>query len=245
MGNHPARILVVEDEESMAEGLRLNLCEEGYRVKLAKDGKEAEKLFSEVDFDLVLLDIMLPYLDGFEVAQRIRSRAAQIPILFLTAVADHESLIQGLSLGGDDYLTKPFHLDELLLRVKGMLRRESWYRDSGRRPVFAFGVNRVDFNDMSCRHGERSFVLTDREAAVLRYFIEERGRIVSRSELLEQVWRVDPTTDTRTVDNFVARLRKFFESSPARPVHFLSSRGLGYRFVAPDLRILPSPGIPP
>jgi DNA-binding response OmpR family regulator len=232
-----SRILVVEDEESMAQGLLLNLEAEGYVVDLAKTGRQAVERFQVATFDLVILDIMLPHMDGFEVAEAIRKVTPVLPILFLTALSGHESLIRGLSVGGDDYLTKPFHLDELLLRVNGMLRRGSLYRSSGRTPIFSFGGTRIDFNTLSVRAGDRNFVLTDREAEVLRYLIDARGRTVSRAELLEHVWGLDPKLDTRTIDNFVVRLRKYMERSPARPRHFLTVRGIGYRFEAADLRV--------
>ncbi|HUX20900.1 MAG TPA: response regulator transcription factor [Spirochaetia bacterium] len=240
MTPHPEaarRILLVEDEESMAEGLLLNLKAEGYVVDLARTGRHAVERFQEATFDLVILDIMLPYMNGFEVAETIRRATPLLPILFLTALSGHESLIRGLSLGGDDYLTKPFHLDELLLRVKGMLRRGSLYRSSGRTPIFLFGGNRIDLNTLSVHAGDRSYVLTDREAEVLRYLVDSRGRTVSRAELLEHVWGLDPKLDTRTIDNFVVRLRKYMERSPARPRHFLTVRGVGYRFEAADLRV--------
>jgi two-component system, OmpR family, alkaline phosphatase synthesis response regulator PhoP len=225
-------ILVVEDEDSMAQGLIFNLQQEGYRVTLAKDGTQAIDVYRRGLFDLVILDVMLPYYDGFEVARRIKAATPQLPILFLTAVAGQESKIQGLKLGADDYLTKPFHLEELLLRVRGMLKRKQWYaRDELYEGTLSFGTNSVDFETLSARNGERSFVLTSHEARLLKYLWRRETRIVSRGELLQAVWNEEGAIDTRTVDNFIMRLRKYFERNPSKPIYFLSVRGAGYRFM--------------
>lgn len=234
-----SKILVVEDEESLAVGLEYNLTAEGYEVTLARDGKEALKLFEKFDFDLVILDLMLPYYDGFEVAQRIREQSLQIPILILTARAAADDRVRGLEIGADDYITKPFHLKELLLRVKHALRRKRWYRTViQERPIFKFGDNEVNFADLSCRAGERTFKLTQHEAEVLKYLVDHQGKIVSRQELLKQVWKMSGDVETRTIDNFIARLRKYFEPTPSRPIFIKSVRSAGYVFVNP---VLPSP----
>lgn len=225
-------VLVVEDEESMAEGLVFNLKEEGYRVTLAKDGAEALEIYRRDNFDLVVLDVMLPYHDGFEVARVIKAALPQLPVLFLTAVAGQEAKIRGLELGADDYLTKPFHLEELLVRVRGMLTRGRWYaREELYQGDLSFGTNTVDFSTLSAQNGRRSFALTSHEARLLKYLWRQKGRIVSRPELLQAVWNEEGATDTRTVDNFIMRLRKYFEPHPAKPIYFLSVRGAGYRFV--------------
>lgn len=230
-------ILVVEDEESMAEGLRINLEAEGYRVTVAVDGRQAQELISGGEYDLLILDIMLPFINGFDIASSLRARGAKTPILFLTALFEHESLIQGLGAGGDDFMTKPLHLDELLLRVQGMLRRKSWYRGSEHTAPHRFGPNRVDFETLAASSSFGDFQLTRREAELLKYLIEERGRTVNRSELLERVWNLDTGVNTRTVDNFIMRLRKYFEIDPSRPVYFISVRGAGYRFESTDLSV--------
>lgn len=225
-------ILVVEDEDSMAQGLVFNLQEEGYRVTLARDGAEALDSYRRATFDLVILDVMLPYHDGFEVARIMKAASPQLPILFLTAIAGQEAKIRGLTIGAEDYLTKPFHLAELLLRVRGMVKRKRWYtRDELLEGSLTFGANSVDFETLSARNGDRRFTLTAHEARLLKYLWRQKGRILSRSELLQAVWKEEGATDTRTVDNFIMRLRKYFEPHPSRPVYFLSVRGAGYRFV--------------
>jgi two-component system alkaline phosphatase synthesis response regulator PhoP len=224
-------ILLVEDEDSLAIGLEFNLTEEGYRVRRARNGKEALEMIDKSDFDLIILDIMLPYLDGFEVALKVREKYPQMPILMLTARIAAEHRIRGLEVGADDYITKPFHLQELLLRVRGMLRRKQWYKESSMKtPVFKFGTNRVDFERLTCETGRGEIHLTAHEAMLLRYFVENKDRPITRKELLEKIWQIQTELDTRTVDNFVMRLRKYFEKDPAHPVFFKSIRGVGYLF---------------
>ena len=226
-----SRILLVEDEETLALGLEYNLIEEGYIVKWAENGKEAVEFYESEKFDLVILDIMLPYLDGFEIAERIRSSDPQMPILMLTAKAESADRIKGLETGADDYLTKPFHLDELLLRVKGMLKRKSWYKNASKKqPNYKFGNNEINFENLNCRHGGNELRLTPQEAVLLKYLVEKKGEIVTRKELLENVWHLNPEIETRTVDIFIVRLRKYFEEDPSNPVYFKSIRGAGYIF---------------
>lgn len=226
-----SRILLVEDEETLAVGLEYNLTEEGYHVRWAKNGREAVELFEQETFDLIILDIMLPYLNGFEVAEAVRKKDIQMPILMLTAKTESEDRVKGLEKGADDYLTKPFHLQELLLRVKGMLKRKSWYNEaSEKQPVYNFGLNEINFETLTCFHGDDKFRITPHEAMVLKYLIERKGEIVTRKELLENVWHLNPDIETRTVDIFIARLRKYFEPDPVKPVFFKSIRGIGYSF---------------
>ena len=226
-----SKILLVEDEESLAKGLEFNLRAEGFRVDWVSDGRKAMEAFTPGAYSLIILDIMLPYLDGFEVAEQIRKKDARVPILILTARSDTHDRIRGLELGADDYLVKPFHLQELLLRVKGMLKRSQWYGSQQAVPaVYRFGDNQVNFENLQCRAGKRQFQLTAREAFLLKYLIENKGRAVSRKELLEKVWDMGSGVETRTVDNFIARLRKYFEPDPARPKYFKSIRGVGYLF---------------
>ncbi len=224
-------ILLVEDEESLAVGLQFNLEEEGFSVVRARDGKQAIEIFPTQQFDLIILDIMLPYFDGFQVAEKIRETSPQIPILMLTARAKVEDRIRGLEIGADDYMVKPFHLDELLARVKGMLRRKAWYRKSiNAQPIFSFGDNTINFETLECVTGKKSFKLTPHEAMVIKYFIEREGKIVSRKELLEDVWNITGDVETRTVDNFIVRLRKYFEPNPKEPIYIKSVRSAGYVF---------------
>lgn len=225
------KILLVEDEESLAIGLEYNLREEGYTVTIAKDGKEAIDFFENEEFDMIVLDIMLPHYDGFEVAENVRAKSPQIPILMLTARTGLDDKIKGLEIGADDYLTKPFHLNELLLRIKGMLKRKNWYKSiTSETPIFQFGNNEVNFDNLMCKTITGELQLTQIEAMVLKYLIDNSGKIVSRQELLDKVWNVNPEVETRTVDNFIARLRKYFEEDPSNPVFIKSVRGAGYLF---------------
>ncbi len=226
------RILVVEDEKHLAEGLLYNLRSEGYDAGLARDGQEALDLFEQGPWNLILLDLMLPRVDGFEVARRIREADPRIPILMLTARAAEEDRVKGLECGADDYLTKPFHLQELLLRVQGMLKRSSWYRTvPGQGAVYRFGADCwVDFSKRRAAGpaGERD--LTDKEFRVLRYLVERQPDLVSRDEMLQQIWGYSPGVETRTLDSFIHRLRTYLEKDPSSPEHILSVRGRGYRF---------------
>jgi len=227
-----SKILLVEDEESLAVGLEFNLSEEGYDVTIARDGKEALRLFHQNDYDLIILDIMLPFHDGFQVARQIRETSLQIPILMLTARTAAKDIVEGLEIGADDYITKPFHLKELLLRVKRMLRRKKWYRPViSEQPIYQFGNNEINFENLNGKSGDRQFRLTKREAMVLKYLIDHQGTIVSREELLENVWGLSSAIETRTVDNFIARLRKYFEPNPSQPIYIRSVRSAGYMFV--------------
>ncbi|HDQ45946.1 MAG TPA: response regulator transcription factor [bacterium] len=226
-----SRILLVEDEESLAVGLEYNLTSEGYEVTRAGDGRQALEILKKQTFDLIVLDVMLPYNDGFEVAEIIREDSPQLPILMLTARTASRDRIHGLEAGADDYLTKPFHLKELLLRIQGMLKRSQWYQELSREnPVFRFGKNEVNFENLICTNGRQKFRLTAHEAIILKYLIHHKGKIVSRKELLEKVWNVRSDVETRTIDNFIARLRKYFEPVPKKPIYFKSVRAAGYLF---------------
>jgi two-component system alkaline phosphatase synthesis response regulator PhoP len=226
-----SKILLVEDEESLAIGLEYNLSAEGYRVTWVADGREALKKFKAAEFDLVILDIMLPYVDGFEVAEKIRSRDPQMPVLMLTARTGIKDRVKGLEIGADDYMVKPFHLEELLLRIKGMLKRKRWYSSSvDSMPHFKFGNNQINFENLTCQCGEMEVQLTAREAILLKYLIDHEGKVLSRKELLEEVWNINSEIETRTVDNFIVRLRKYFEADPENPVFIRSVRGVGYIF---------------
>ncbi|OQX95635.1 DNA-binding response regulator [candidate division KSB1 bacterium 4572_119] len=226
-----SKILLVEDEETLAVGLEYNLTEEGYHVVWAQDGRKALQLFKTAEFDLIILDIMLPYFDGFEVARQIRKNSPEIPILMLTARSHINDKVQGLAMGADDYMTKPFHLQELLLRVKGMLKRKMWYKQvSTDQPVYVFGENEINFENFQATAKGQAFQLTAHEAMVLKYLIQNKGKIVSRKELLEEVWNISSEIETRTVDNFIVRLRKYFEPDPAKPIYIKSVRSAGYMF---------------
>jgi len=227
-----SKILLVEDEETLAEGLLFNLSEEGYSVVWVKDGKKALDQFDSQPYDLIILDIMLPYIDGFEVAKYVREKSPMIPILMLTARTAVHDRVRGLEIGADDYLTKPFHLQELLARVKGILRRKSWYQSAVESTsTYQFGENEINFADFSCKSENKKFRLTQQEAMVMKYLIQKKDKIVSREELLEKVWNISSEIETRTVDNFIARLRKYFEPDTKKPVYIKSIRSAGYMFV--------------
>jgi DNA-binding response OmpR family regulator len=231
MNEERIKLLLVEDEESLATGLVYNFTEEGYTVDWVKDGKEALEKFEKGNYDVIVLDIMLPYLNGYEVAGKIRDIDPKMPILMLTARTSEKDVIKGLETGADDYITKPFNLDELLLRIKGMLKRKAWYKDvTEKNPRFKFGGFEVDFENMTYTNENKSYQLTQKEAMVLKYLVGHIGKIVSREELLKNVWEINPEIETRTVDIFISRLRKHFEKDPSQPRFIKSVRGAGYIF---------------
>lgn len=225
------KILLVEDEETLAIGLEYNLTEEGYEVDWVADGKKAISNLRKSKYDLIVLDVMLPYFDGFEVAEKVREKFPQMPILFLTARTGIKDKIRGLEIGADDYLTKPFHLKELLLRVKGMLKRQTWYKEERENlKSFRFGDNEINFENLTCQTGTKEIQMTSHEVNLMKYFIDNKGIVLSREELLKNVWKIDSSIETRTVDNFIARLRKYFEPDPDKPIYIKSVRGAGYIF---------------
>ncbi len=232
MDQAPAHILVVEDEEHLAEGIRENLELEGHRVTVVGDGRSALERMRERGLDLVLLDVMLPGLDGFTVCEMAREEGIDSPVLFLTARGGADDRIRGLEAGGDDYLTKPFQLRELLLRVAAILRRRKWYGalpESGAR--LTFGGNEVDFRNYRGRSWDgQDQALTQKEAMILKALAEREGEVVGREEILEKVWGYDVFPSTRTIDNMIVRLRRRFERDPERPAHFHTIRGVGYQF---------------
>lgn len=229
-----SRILVVEDEDHLSEGLRFNLEAESHEVEIARDGRAAVAALEAADprFDLVLLDLMLPEMGGLEVARRTRAAGNYVPILILTAKDDTQELVRGLEEGADDYLTKPFRLDELLARVRGLLRRRRWdgvtAPSDAQRPV-AIGEVTVHFDRFELETPGGVVNLTTRETALLRALVEREGQVITRGELLETVWGLRPETRTRVVDSFVVRLRRYIEPDPSHPRHILSVRGHGYR----------------
>jgi DNA-binding response OmpR family regulator len=229
------RLLVVEDEDHLASALKLNFELEGYSVEVARTVHEAGAiLLGSASFDAIILDAMLPDGDGFELCRRLRDAENLTPILMLTARATADDRIQGLDAGADDYLPKPFELEELLARVRSMLRRRRWdgrTAEPGSGRVLEFGRARVDFDTHEVTVEGRAVKLTTLELDLLRYFAQNAGRVLGREELLEQVWKLHNYPNTRTVDNFIVRLRKHFEPDPEKPVHFVSHRGSGYKFI--------------
>ena len=229
--NEVKKILVVEDEAHLAKGLQFNLEREGYKVSLVDNGESAIDLLGAQPFDLMILDIMLPKLNGLEVARRVRKTDLRFPILMLSAKSSDEDRELGLAAGADDYLTKPFHLPELLLRVKGILRRWEWYKEPVHdHEIFHFGDMWINFVNGRAKGSSGEFYLTAKEALLMRLLVVQKDSIVSREELLEKVWGYDPQTETRTIDNFVARLRKYFEKKPQSPRYIITHREKGYEF---------------
>jgi DNA-binding response OmpR family regulator len=225
------KILLVEDEKHLAKGLSYNLKKEGYQVTVAEDGLAALDCLREDNFDMMILDLMLPKLGGMEVIKKVRETNIRFPVLMLTAKTTDEDRTLGIEAGADDYITKPFHLPELLLRVKGILRRRDWYEE----PVckleyYEFGNMWVDFNTGKAKGCGEEFYLTSKEVLVMNLLIVNRGKVVSREELLEKVWGYSPNTETRTVDNFISRLRKYFEKNPQKPRYIITVREKGYQF---------------
>lgn len=222
------RILIVEDEESLRTTLALNLELEGYDVVAREDGKELIELLQGQHFDLVLLDVMLPDVDGFTLCQQIRVNHHRLPILMLTAKNQSEDRITGLRKGADDYLTKPFHLEELLLRIKNLLKRTGY--EAEEIDTYSFGPNKINFKSFEARTMKGEITLTKKEAMLLKLLIEQKGQVVSRQDILQMVWGYDVFPSTRTIDNFILNFRKHFEPDPRHPKYFHSIRGIGYKF---------------
>jgi len=240
-----SQILVVEDEAHLAEGLRFNLEQEGYSVQVVGNGEEALDLLSKhkEEFDALVLDVMLPGKDGFTVARTLRETKNYIPLLMLTARSRPEDVLQGFESGADDYLPKPFNLSILIARVGSLLRRKTWEHGATERPAkaaarsaaspdtFRFEDKVVDFQNLRLQTGNESVQLTLMESELLRYLIQNSGHPVSRKAILQNVWDLQEDTDTRAIDNFIVRLRKYIEDEPSEPRHLVTVRGLGYKFV--------------
>lgn len=242
--NHQGRILIVEDEEHIADGIKFNLEQEDYEVEVVGDGRSAVELLTQSrsesqslsegqPFDLVILDLMLPEMSGFEVARRTRASGNFVAILILTAKDDAQDIVRGLEEGADDYLTKPFSLDELLARVRVLLRRRRWDGvETANEPLPDVQVGRsvIHFDRFSIETPDETVNLTTREVGLLRALVDREGETVTRGELLQEVWGLRPDTKTRVIDSFIVRLRRYLERDPSRPEHIVSVRGQGYRF---------------
>ncbi|HUO24133.1 MAG TPA: response regulator transcription factor [Candidatus Aquilonibacter sp.] len=246
-----SRVLVVEDEDHLAQGLRFNLEAEGYSAEVVGDGESAtERLLARREgFDAVVLDVMLPGKDGFSVVSELRAARNYVPVLMLTARGRPEDVLKGFASGADDYLPKPFDLSILLARLQGLLRRSAWTRSGEAAPDakdqtesagnsqdsndrFSFAGRTIDFAALELRSGENLVHLTLMESELLRYLVRNDGRVVPRKEILEKVWDLHEDTDTRAIDNFIVRLRRYIEEDPSEPRHLLTVRGVGYRFLA-------------
>ena len=239
------RVLIVEDEQHLAEGLRFNLEAEGYQVQVVQTGEEALEhlLVKPIQFDVLVLDVMLPQKDGFSVIAETRQAGQLIPTLMLTARGHSDDVLKGFAAGADDYLTKPFELAILIARIRGLLRRREWLQRSvtnaepaiERGDVFKFGEENekiVSFDLLELSVRDQVFRLTLMEAHVLRFLIQHEGKPVSRKQMIEQIWGLREDTDTRPIDNFIVRLRRYIEDDPTRPQHVVTVRGVGYQFIA-------------
>ena len=232
------RILVIEDEKHIADGLKLNLKLQGYDVKIANDGQSGIEKWQSWNPNLIILDIMLPVMDGYTVLKNIRKKDEKIPVLILSAKGNAEDKIKGLRFGVDDYLSKPFDLDEFLLRIERLLTKQNWYQNENdelfSEDKYSFGENEVDFitYKAKCKTGE--ITLTDQEVILLKIFISNKDKPLSRKELLKAGWGYSSDTSTRTVDNFIVRFRKYFEKDPKKPRFFKSMRSVGYIFNQED-----------
>ena len=224
------RILLVEDEENIRDVVKLNLEMEGYEVIEADNGKEALRLYKGQHFDLIILDVMMPEMNGFEVCEQIRLSNTSIPVIFLTAKDGAQDRIIGLKKGADDYLTKPFTLEELLLRIQNLLRRSN-KKVSAESESYSFGKNEINFSTFDAHGNDGHFTLTKKEAMLLKLMIERKNEVVSRNQILQFVWGYDVFPSTRTIDNFILSFRKYFEVDPHSPQYFISIRGIGYKFV--------------
>lgn len=232
-------ILVVEDEKHLADGLRYNLEAEGYSVETVSDAETALLKLQDKPrgYDVIVLDVMLPGMDGFGLASKLREQGQFVPILMLTARGQAEDVLRGFEAGADDYLPKPFELAVLIARIHALLRRREWFRKDDRETratesSFEFAGRVIDFEALELHSGSQTVQLTLMEAELLRYLIDHDGKIVSRNSLLEEVWGLREDTDTRAIDNFIVRLRKYIEDEPSRPKHLLTVRGVGYKFVS-------------
>lgn len=233
-----SRVLIVEDEQHLADGLRFNLEAEAYDVEVIDTGEAALALLLDArrPFDLLVLDVMLPGKDGFAVMTELRQAGQFIPTLMLTALGRPEDVLQGFAAGADDYLAKPFDLTILIARIRGLLRRYDWLRQTrdsqAANDRFSFDGKTIDFRALRLEVGEKILPLTLMEANLLRFLIRHQGKPVSRKSMLEEVWGLHEDTDTRAIDNFIVRLRRYIEDEPSSPKHLLTVRGVGYRFVA-------------
>jgi len=236
------RILIIEDDEHIAQGLKLNLTLQGYEVSIAGEGTSGLRMWKEWNPHLIVLDIMLPGLDGLSILRHIRLEDEKLPVLILSAKGGPDDKARGFSYGVDDYLAKPFNLEEFLLRIDRLMKRSSWSRNgdvSGEQGVerknnsYTFGRNRIDLANMTARGAHGTVRLTDQEVRLLKIFIANRGKPLSRKILLEVCWGYSGKTTTRTIDNFIVRLRKYFEDDPEKPIYFKSVRSIGYVFDHP------------
>ena len=228
-----SRVLIVEDEAHLADGLRFNLEADGHEVDVDGDGQQAlERLLADrARYDAVVLDVMLPGKDGFSVVKQLRTQGHFVPVLMLTARSRPEDVLQGFEAGADDYLPKPFELQILLARLRGLLRRREWLAQEHEHESISFAGKKLDLEALELHVGDKKYQLTQMESDLLQYLVKNAGKAVSRKSILEDVWDLREDTDTRAIDNFIVRLRRYLEADPTKPKHLLTVRGVGYKFV--------------
>ena len=235
-----AKVLVVEDEIALADVLRDNLEAEGYQVSHAEDGQKGLEMWQAANPDLVVLDVMLPKLNGFDLCETMRKKGDRTPVLFLSARGQAEDRVRGLSVGGDDYLAKPFHLPEFLLRIANSLKRQRWFKEVPQKAAYRFGGHEVDFRSWTARlkNGEET-PLGERELGIFKLLSSRAGEVVSRDDILDLVWGSDVFPSSRTIDNYIVRLRKLFEPDPVTPRYFHTIWGVGYKFTPEEQAVIP------
>lgn len=228
-----SRILIVEDETHLADGLRFNLEAEGHEVDIDGDGQQAlDRLLAHRSrYDAVVLDVMLPGKDGFSVVKQLRTEGHYVPVLMLTARSRPEDVLLGFEAGADDYLPKPFELSILMARLRGLLRRREWLAQEHEHEQITFAGKRLDLEALELHAGDKKYQLTQMESDLLEYLVKNAGKAVSRKSILEDVWDLHEDTDTRAIDNFIVRLRRYLEEDPTKPKHLLTVRGVGYKFI--------------
>lgn len=228
-----SRILIVEDEAHLADGLRFNLEAEGHEVDIDGDGQRAldRLLANRSRYDAVVLDVMLPGKDGFSVVKQLRTEGHYVPVLMLTARSRPEDVLHGFESGADDYLPKPFELKILMARLRGLLRRREWLAQEHEHEQISFAGKRLDLEALELHVGDKKYQLTQMESELLQYLIKNAGKAVSRKSILEDVWDLHEDTDTRAIDNFIVRLRRYLEEDPTKPKHLVTVRGVGYKFL--------------
>ena len=229
-----SRILIVEDEMHLADGIRFNLEAEGHEVDVDGDGQHALEalLANRSKYDVVVLDVMLPGKDGFEVVKTLRQEGHYVPVLMLTARSRPEDVLHGSESGADDYLPKPFELKILMARLRGLLRRREWLTQEHEHDTLVFAGKTLDLEALELQVGDKKYQLTQMECDLLQYLVKNAGKAVSRKAILEEVWDLHEDTDTRAIDNFVVRLRRYIEPDPTKPQHLVTVRGIGYKFVS-------------
>jgi len=227
-----SRVLIVEDEAHLADGLRFNLEADGHEVDIDGDGQQAlDRLLADrARYDAVVLDVMLPGKDGFAVVKQLRTEGHYVPVLMLTARSRPEDVLQGFAAGADDYLPKPFELQILLARLRGLLRRREWLAQEHEHDAITFAGKKLDLEALELQVGDKKYQLTQMECDLLQYLVKNAGKAVSRKSILEDVWDLREDTDTRAIDNFIVRLRRYLEVDPTKPKHLVTVRGVGYKF---------------